>query len=290
MSWQDLLAKHKHLLGDGAMGTMLQQAGLELGKAPELLNIEQPEVVRKVHLAYLEAGSQIIETNSFGGSPLKLARWGLQIQMEELNTAAAGIARDAIRQSGKEAIVAGSMGPSGELISPFGTLDPAKAEEGFASQAQALARGGADLILIETMSDLVEAKAALAGALRAGLPVWVTMTFEANGRTNWGVSAKEAVTTLKSFGASAIGANCSVGPKQMLPIAEELAAGGLPVILQPNAGLPQLIDDQTVFPLGPEEFAQSVEPLLEYTKVIGGCCGTTPEHIVKLRELLADFA
>lgn len=286
MSWQDFLAKRKHLLCDGAMGTMLQQAGMEIGKAPELFNVEQPEVVKKIHLAYLKAGSDIIETNSFGGSSLKLARFGLESQVEELNNKAAQLAREAVRSSGKEAIVAGSMGPSGELISPFGTLEPAQAQEAFAIQAQALARGGADVILIETMSDLVEAKAALTVALRSGLPVWITMTFEANGRTNWGVSAKEAREELAALGASAIGANCSVGPKELLPIAKELALGKLPVILQPNAGLPQLIDDETVFPLDPEGFATNAEPLLEYVKIIGGCCGTTPEHIARLRSLI----
>lgn len=286
MSWQDFLAKRKHLLCDGAMGTMLQQAGMEIGKAPELFNVEQPEVVKKIHLAYLKVGSDIIETNSFGGSSLKLARFGLESQVEELNNKAAQLAREAVRSSGKEAIVAGSMGPSGELISPFGTLEPAQAQEAFAIQAQALARGGADVILIETMSDLVEAKAALTGALRSGLPVWITMTFEANGRTNWGVSAKEAREELAALGASAIGANCSVGPKELLPIAKELALGKLPVILQPNAGLPQLIDDETVFPLDPEGFATNAEPLLEYVKIIGGCCGTTPEHIARLRSLI----
>lgn len=286
MSWQDLFAKRKHLLCDGAMGTMLQQAGMEIGKAPELFNVEQPEVVKKIHLAYLKVGSDIIETNSFGGSSLKLARFGLESQVEELNNKAAQLAREAVRSSGKEAIVAGSMGPSGELISPFGTLEPAQAQEAFAIQAQALARGGADVILIETMSDLVEAKAALTGALRSGLPVWITMTFEANGRTNWGVSAKEAREELAALGASAIGANCSVGPKELLPIAKELALGKLPVILQPNAGLPQLIDDETVFPLDPEGFATNAEPLLEYVKIIGGCCGTTPEHIARLRSLI----
>jgi len=287
MSWQDLMAKKKHFLGDGAMGTMLQQAGLEIGAAPESMNIEQPEVVKKIHLAYLEAGSDIIQTNSFGGSVLKLSRYGLADQMEAFNMAAAKLAKEAVHEAGRKALVAGSIGPTGELISPFGTLEPQEAEEAFALQAQALARGGADLILVETMTDLVEAKAALSGALRTGLPVWVTMTFEANGRTNWGVSAKEAVEALKASGASAVGANCSVGPKEMLATAQELAKGGLPVILQPNAGLPQLIGDETVFPLGPEEFAQCMKPLLEYAKIVGGCCGTTPRHIAKLRDLLA---
>jgi 5-methyltetrahydrofolate--homocysteine methyltransferase len=268
------------------MGTMLQSAGMEIGKAPELFNIEEPQVVEKIHLAYLEAGSDIIETNSFGGSPLKLARFGLESQVEELNLKAASIAQQAVRKSGKEALVAGSIGPSGELISPFGTLEPQAAQEAFAIQARALARGGADLILVETMSDLVEAKAALKGALESGLPVWVTMTFEAGGRTNWGVSAKEAQKELTASGASAIGANCSVGPKELLPIARELAQGTLPVIVQPNAGLPQLIDDETVFPLGPEGFAEQAQPLLQYVKIIGGCCGTTPSHIARLQRLI----
>ncbi len=283
---QDLLAQKEHFLSDGAMGTMLQEAGLELGKAPELYNIEKPEVVREIHLAYLRAGSDIIQTNTFGGSPLKLARFGLESQVRELNSKAAQLAREAAQMSGRDVLVAGSMGPSGELISPFGTLEPEEAQEAFALQAQAIADGGADLILIETMSDLVEAKAALRGALRSGLPVWVTMTFEANGRTNWGVSAKEAREELAALGASCIGANCSVGPKELLPIVQELAQGSLPVIVQPNAGLPQLIDDETVFPLGPKGFAAQMEPLLQYVKVIGGCCGTTPGHIAQLRNLL----
>lgn len=280
---QDL--KKGHLLSDGAMGTMLIEAGLELGQAPELLNVEAPEVVEKIHLAYLEAGSDLIQTNSFGGSSLKLARLNLEGRMDELNYQAAKIAKRAITKAGKAALVVGSMGPSGELISPFGTLSPNDAEAAFALQAQALAKGGADLILIETMSDLVEAKAALKGALRAEIPVWVTMTFEATGRTNWGVSAKEAREELIAMGANGIGANCSVGPKELLPIVKELARGSLPVIVQPNAGLPELVEDKTVFPLDPEEFAKEVEPLLAYVQVIGGCCGTTPDHIAALRRL-----
>lgn len=269
------------LLLDGGMGTMLQRAGLEAGQAPERLNLTNPAAVEAVHAAYAAAGADIITANTFGASRRKLGE-------DPAPYIAAGIAL-ARRGSGGNRLVALDVGPLGTLLEPFGELTFQEAYDLFAEVVRAGAAAGADLVLIETMSDLLEAKAALLAAKeRTELPVLVTMTFGADGRTFLGVDPAAAAVTLTALGADGVGLNCSMGPRELRPVLREmLGATHLPVVIQPNAGLPRLVDGETVFDVGPEEFARWGGKFLEDgAAILGGCCGTTPEHIRALRGLL----
>lgn len=282
------LAKSRPVLSDGAMGTMLQDHGLQAGACPELLNVEKPEAVRAVHAAYIEAGSRMIGTNTFGGSRLKLAAYGLADRVAELNSAGAAIAREA---AGADNSVAGSMGPTGEFLEPLGDLSFEDAADIFAEQAQALASGGADVILLETFSGLEEAKAALAGALRSGLPCFCTFAFDTGGRTMMGLDPVKAATEMSSAGASGVGANCGVGPEQTLDIIAQIrnAAPGI-VIAQPNAGLPKIIDGRTTYDSASEEMAEFATKSAQLgANIIGGCCGSAPEHIRAMAAAIESF-
>lgn len=263
-------------LMDGGMGTMLQARGLKAGANPELLNFEHPEVVRSVHQAYVAAGSDIITTNTFGASAHKMG-----CDPAPYILAAVRLAREA-----GAPLVAQDIGPLGAMLQPMGPMAFDDAYEQFAQQVRAGAAAGVDLILIETMSDLLEAKAALLAARgNSDRPVVVTMTFGEDGRTFLGTEPKTAAVTLTSLGAAAIGINCSLGPKDLVPMVREmLQYTHLPVIVQPNAGIPRLVDGETIFDVGAEEFAACAETFLEDGAVIlGGCCGTTPDHIAALR-------
>lgn len=273
------------LVCDGAMGTMLQSAGLETGAAPELLNVENPERVAEVHRAYVAAGADIITTNTFGGSPLKLARAGFAEHMAKANRAGARVARAA---AGDAVFVAGSMGPTGELLAPYGELSEEEAATGFAAQAQALAEGGVDLFLIETMSDLGEVRAAVEGIRRVSdLPIMCTLSFDAGGRTMMGVSPRQAAETLTELGIDGYGANCGQGPEDMEGVVGELlqARPGAVVIAQPNAGLPTLVDGQTVYDASPERMAAYARRYVEAgARVVGSCCGSKPAHTRAIAE------
>jgi len=267
------------LIGDGAMGTMLEAAGLAAGSCRELWNIEHPEKVLAVHRAYAEAGADIIETNTFfGGNPIQLAKWGLQGRAQEFNQAAVRLAREA---AGERIIVSVSMGPTGEVLAPLGNLDPARAAEAFREQAAAAASAGADAATIETFYALEEIKLAVEAALAAGLPVMATMTFEPSGRTMMGVAPDAAARALTDYGATVVGANCGTGPEPMLAVVEAmLAVTDRPVMAQPNAGVPRLVDGRSVFLETPEAMAEHASRFAGMgVKIIGGCCGTTPEHI-----------
>ena len=266
---------------DGAMGTMLQAAGLRLGENPEVLNITAPEVVHKVHAAYFAAGSEIVYTNTFGANAHKLARTGYT--PEQVITAAVEIAKAAAKPWG--GLVALDIGPIGELLEPMGSLKFEEAYELFVQQIRTGAEAGADLIAIETMTDLYEAKAALLAAREnCDLPVFVTMTFEQDGRTFTGCSIPAMALTLQGLGAAAIGINCSLGPKQIYSLAEMLIAWTtLPVIIKPNAGLPTVRDGKTSYDLTPAEFGAEMARFLELgVSVMGGCCGTNPDFIREL--------
>lgn len=274
----DLTACH---LFDGAMGTMLQRAGLPAGTPPEKMNLTAPEAVKNIHAAYAAAGADILTANTFGASRRKLGE-------DPAPYIAAGV-RLACQAAGGAKFAALDVGPLGTLMQPFGELSFQEAYEGFAEIMEAGAAAGADLILIETMSDLLEAKAALLAAReRTNLPVFVTMTFGGDGRTFLGVDPAAAAVTLTSLGASAVGMNCSVGPEDLLgPLRAMLENTHLPVMIQPNAGLPRLVDGETVYDVTPEAFAQWGQRFLEEgAAILGGCCGTSPEHIRALRGVL----
>lgn len=264
---------------DGAMGTMLQNSGLKPGDCPELLNITNPAIVQSVHSKYIDHGANIIETNTFGANRIKLAHYGLSDKVVEINTAAVNIARSAASASIK---IAGSVGSTGKFIEPLGELTFDECYEVFFEQISALSNSGVDYIIIETIIDIQEMRAALLAAKQATKkPVICQLSFNEDGRTVTGTDAETAAITLEALGADIIGANCSLGPEQLLPIIEVIAkTTSCPISIQPNAGMPQLINGETIFPMSPVEFGAWVPKLIAAgATFIGGCCGTTPEHI-----------
>ncbi|MGE5553791.1 MAG: homocysteine S-methyltransferase family protein [Betaproteobacteria bacterium] len=273
------------VLLDGAMGTRLMAAGLRPGECPETWNTARPEDVREIHRAYLEAGARVVTTNTFGGNRRKLAAYGLGGAVAELNRAAAQLAREAVAAAGGDALVAGDVGPTGEFVEPFGPLAFAEAYDLYREQIKALAAGGVDFILLETFSDLGEARAAALAARDVGVPVACTFTFDAHGRTLLGADPETVAVVLEGLGAVFVGANCSLGPQELVPLVRRMVAVARgPVAVQPNAGLPRLEGGRAVYPQGPEEFGRAGEELLGAGAwLVGGCCGTTPEHIRALR-------
>ena len=264
------------------MGTMLQAKGLPVGATPELTALEHPEWLLDIHRAYVEAGAQILYANTFGANREKLSHCGKTV--EEIVPAAVALAKEAAQG---RALVALDIGPTGQLLEPTGILDFETAVDIFAQVVKAGAAAGADLIVIETMTDLQEARAALLAAKEnSGLPVLVTMTYEATGRTFLGCSPAAAALTLEGMGADAIGVNCSLGPREMPPLVGELLQWTtLPIVLKPNAGLPH--PDGSGYDITPQEFAHSLAQLTDLgVQVFGGCCGTTPEYIALLRQAL----
>ena len=283
-----LLETHPFLLGDGAMGTMLQQKGLTSGGAPELWNVERPDIIRDIYQGYVDAGSQIIETNTFGGNRYRLALHGLQDRVYELNRAGAALAREV---AGDDILVAGSMGPTGEIMEPVGTLSYQDAVDAFAEQAAGLADGGVDFFLIETMSDLNEVKAAVEGCQRVSdLPIATTMTFDTNYHTMMGVSPAQAMQELAAMGVKIIGANCGNGPDEIRRVIREMLAvrpEGVYVYAQSNAGLPHYDHGHIHYDGTPEVMAELALELAGLgVDIIGACCGSTPEHIRAMNEAL----
>jgi 5-methyltetrahydrofolate--homocysteine methyltransferase len=271
------------LLSDGALGTMLQSKGLKPGECPELWNITHRSEVKEIAESYLRAGSDIISTNSFGGSRIKLSQYGLGERCAEINQAAATIYREA---AGNNRHVAGSIGPTGKMLL-MGDVTEAELLDTFTEQAIALEQGGADIIIIETMSASDEASLAVRAARAAtSCTVIITMTFsmDLNGdyHTMMGVSPEEMVILMKEAGAHIIGSNCGNGIRDMIAIAKAIRSADdkIPVIIQANAGLPELIDGRTVFRESPEMMASFIPDLIKAgVNIIGGCCGTTPAHI-----------
>ncbi len=279
------LLKEEYILLDGAMGTLLQERGLPMGACPEQVALEHPQWLLDIHRGYLEAGSRMVYANTFGASALKLERAGLT--PEEVIPRAVGLARQAAEPF--DALVGLDIGPLGQLMEPTGTLTFQDAYQHFARQIRAGAEAGADVIAIETMADLNEARAALLAAKEnSSLPVLCTMTFDQGGRTFTGCCVSSMALTLEGLGADAIGFNCSLGPAQLRPLVEELLRWTtLPVILKPNAGLPD--PGGRGYDTSPEEFAAQMGELAGLgVRFLGGCCGTTPAYISQLREALAD--
>jgi len=271
---------------DGGIGSSLIARGLESGHSPEAWNLERPDQVREVHAGYVASGSDVIQTNSFGGNEFILKNHGLEGRMEEINLAAARLAREA---AGADRLVAGNMGPSGLLLSPLGEAEPAALEEGFARQAAALEAGGVDYVTVETMMDLNEALCALRGILAATrLPVTVSMTFDRKKRgffTMMGNTPEVCMKTLADEGASAVGANCSIGSDDMVALCPILLeATATPVIVKPNAGLPAMVDGRPVYGQEPEDFARDIAAMVRLgARAVGGCCGTDARFIAAVK-------
>jgi len=287
------LSNHEILLADGAMGTMLFERGLQPGDCPERINLDKPEILEEIAGLYHNAGADIIQTNTFGASPLKLAQYSLDNKTEEINIAAVRAVRRAI---GKSAYISGSCGPCGKLLKPYGDTDPETVAEGFARQMKALIDEGVDLICIETMTDLAEAKIAIkaARAVSPSIPIAATMTFDSTPRgffTIMGTTIEQAVRELIEAGADIIGSNCGNGIENMIKIASEFRKyTNQPLLIQSNAGLPELQGDKPFYPETPDFMAKKSRELLEpRINIIGGCCGTTPEHIAALRKVISEF-
>ena len=279
-----LLDEGGPILADGAMGTMLFANGLQFGDPPELWNLAHPDVVRRIHRGYLEAGSRIVMTNTFGGNRLRLGMHGNQERVDELNRTAAILLRAEVSAAGGTALVAGDIGPSGEIIAPLGTLDYDEAVDVFAEQAASLVAGGVDLIWVETMSDLNEIKAAIQGVRRVapGVALVATMTFDTRGHTMMGVSPEDAVAHLAAWGADAIGGNCGNGPDELIPVVAKMHAADPDVVLvaKSNAGMPELVDMQAVYRASPGMMAGTALEMRDAgARIVGACCGSTPDHL-----------
>jgi 5-methyltetrahydrofolate--homocysteine methyltransferase len=276
------------LVLDGAMGTMLQERGLKPGQSPEELNLTLPDVVAGVHRAYLEAGADIIVTNTFGGNREKLSHYGLEGRLREINKAGVAIARSAV---GESAYVAASIGPTGKFVEPVGDLSFDAMATIFREQSEALIDAGADLITLETFLDIKEIRAAVIAIREVSptIPIIAMLTFDDNGRSVLGTPPEAAAITLEAVGADIVGSNCGLGVDGIYQILQSMRrVTGLPLISQANAGLPVLKEGRTIFPGTPEEMTAYHDRLLELgVRIIGGCCGTTPNHIRAMRDALA---
>ena len=290
--FSQLLASRPWLLADGATGSNLFEVGLVSGDAPELWNIDHPERIAQLHRSFVEAGADIVLTNSFGGTSYRLKLHKAQHRVEELNTAAARIARAVADASGRVVAVAGSMGPTGEIMEPIGALTFEAAQQAFAEQAQALAAGGVDVLWIETMSSREEVEAAVAGAATVGLPIVCTLSFDTNGRTMMGLSPSDFAGIEKTLTPrlAACGTNCGVGAAEVVACIHNLAqAAGPDVVLvaKGNCGIPQYVDGAICYNGTPALMAIYARMALDAgARIIGGCCGTSPQHLRAMRDAL----
>ena len=293
MSLLERIKENKTLLADGAMGTMLFQKGLEQGTASESINLTRPKILEEIAVAYKEAGSDILLTNTFGGSPLKLKMAGLDDQTEEINKAAIEAVR---RACGDTSYIAASVGPSGKMLKPYGDVEPEVMKENFKRQISALAHAKVDAICIETMTDIHEAIIAVKAAkeIAGDIPIICTMTFDAKKKgfkTIMGVSIEQACKELVDAGADIIGSNCGNGIENMLKIATEFKQHSeVQLIFQANAGLPETVAGKLVYKETPEMMAQAAKKIVDLgVAIIGGCCGTSPDHIKAFRHMLDNY-
>ncbi|MBF2758925.1 MAG: betaine--homocysteine S-methyltransferase [Ectothiorhodospiraceae bacterium AqS1] len=286
------LQERPFLLADGALGTNLFEMGLPPGEAPELWNTERPERIAELHRRFVDAGADIILTNSFGANACRLALHKAQDRVDELNRAAARIAKEVADSGARGSLVAGSIGPTGEIFAPLGTLEPEAAREVFAAQACALKAGGADLIWVETMSSYEEVEAALTGAAASGLATVCTLSFDTHGHTMMGISPTAFVNFCRSLPHPpvAFGSNCGLGPAETLAGVISLSQANIeadPIIAKANCGIPEFIDGKSVHNGTPELMARYACLALDAgARIIGGCCGTTPTHLKAMREAL----
>jgi 5-methyltetrahydrofolate--homocysteine methyltransferase len=280
------------LVCDGGMGTELQKRGMPTGICPEEYNISHPDLVQGIYRDYYKAGSDIVETNTFGGNRSRLAMHDFEERVSEFCRKSADLAKEVCPQ---EKFVAGSMGPTGDIIEPLGPRTIQEAYDFFAEQAEALAEGGVDMIFVETMMAAEEAEIAIKAVKeKTNLPVVSTMTFELGQsglRTMWGVDVPAAVQRLTDAGADVIGANCGKGFEEMIAIVKEMRPlSAKPIIAQPNAGIPEWVDGKSVYIETPEMIKPKAEALLKQgVNILGGCCGTAPEHIEMMRNLVDAF-
>jgi 5-methyltetrahydrofolate--homocysteine methyltransferase len=278
------------LCGDGAWGTQLMARGLKPGDSPEALNLSNPEALVEVARLYVDAGADLITTNTFGGSSLKLEAYSLDGETERINAAAIEVLKPVV--AGK-AYISASIGPTGKLLKPYGETEPEQIAESFARQVGAVIEAGTDIVCVETMIDLTEARLAIeaARAVSSEIPILATMTFDKTPRgyfTMMGVSIQQACDGLTEAGADAVGSNCGNGIEKMIEIAAEfMEHSKLPVVIQSNAGVPEILGDEVVYPETPEFMAERIPKLIDLgVKIIGGCCGTGPDHIKAFRAVI----
>ncbi|RUM90562.1 MAG: homocysteine methyltransferase [Thermovibrio sp.] len=289
MAENPFLKEEKIWVLDGAMGTMLMKKGMDVNYAPELLNVKHPEVLMEIHNEYIEAGADIIETNTFGSNRIKLSHYGLEDRVKELTEAGVRLAKEASRG---RVLVALSVGPTGVFVEPVGDYSFDEIKDVFKEQIEAGAEAGADLILIETMSDTKEAKAAVVAAQEVcDLPVLVSMTYQEDGRTLLGTPPEVSAAIFEGFNVSAVGANCSLGPESFVDLVRRMASvTETPIVVYANAGLPVLKDGKTIYPEPPNIFGEYAVKLVEAgANIVGGCCGTTPEHIRAIKEAVRNL-
>lgn len=295
---QTLLEQRGLLLADGATGTNLFAMGLQTGDAPELWNIDHPDRIANLHRSFVDAGSDIILTNSFGGTHYRLALHGAEQRVVELNGAAARLARVEADKANKKVLVAGSMGPTGEILEPNGPVSIAQAQEAFAEQAKALADGGADVLWIETISSAEEVTAAVQGAAQTGLPIVYTVSIDTNGRTMMGMTPAETLDISASLATpiAAVGTNCGIGASEVVAAicnfrAAADASGVQPLLVaKANCGIPDYVDGEIVYSGTPELMATYAHLCADAgARIIGGCCGTTPTHVAAMRRAIDEW-
>ena len=289
--FKDLVDSGKFLAGDGAFGTQLIARGMQPGDVPELWNVERASDVEEIHRKYVEAGASCIETNTFGGNAITLGRHDLAHRVAELNKAGVEAAKKAV--AGTDTLVAGSIGPTGVLLAPMGEGKPDEMQKAFAEQAKALAEAGADVLFVETMTSLDEAVLAIEGAKESGLDIVATMTFNKTKRgffTIMGDKISVCVKRLVEAGACAVGSNCGNGTDVMVEVAREFKeAANVPLVFQSNAGLPKMVDGESVYTEGPEHLEAFARNCIEIgVSYIGGCCGTSFEHVAAIAKVVAE--